>query len=80
MTSLNGALHWLVADQGVFNEEFLLAFDLYTKKFLLYTTPFTPNVYLDRHLEVLGGYICFIVTDNRTYNQYNDVWLMKLLE
>ena len=32
-------MHWLVADLGVLDKESLLAFDLASKKFKLYTTP-----------------------------------------
>ncbi|XP_065625015.1 F-box protein CPR1 [Quercus suber] len=72
--SLNGAVHWLVGDRGVLDQESLLAFDLATEKFLLYTMPFPLNLYYsDRHLEVLGGYICVI----EIYMFTNDVWLMK---
>nr|POE82547.1 f-box protein cpr30 [Quercus suber] len=72
--SLNGAVHWLVVDRGVLDQESLLAFDLATEKFLLYTMPFPLNIYYsDRHLEVLGGCICVI----EIYMFTNDVWLMK---
>ena len=36
---MNGVVHWLVADLGVLDKESLLAFDLASKKFKLYTTP-----------------------------------------
>ncbi|KAL0011332.1 hypothetical protein SO802_006440 [Lithocarpus litseifolius] len=67
-TSLNGAIHWLVADQDqrVLNatEELLLAFDLATEKFQLYSMPFIRNIYMDRHLEEEFGsvgriYLCY---------------------
>ena len=36
-TSLNGVVHWLVADFGVLDKESLVAFDLASEKFKLYT-------------------------------------------
>ena len=41
--SLNGVVHWLVADFGVLDKESLLAFDLASEKFKLYTTPVSPD-------------------------------------
>ena len=36
-------MHWLVADFGMLDKESLLAFDLASKKFKLYTMPISPN-------------------------------------
>ena len=41
--SLNGVVHWLVADFGVLDKESLLAFDLASEKFKLYTTLVSPD-------------------------------------
>ena len=40
---MNGVVHWLVADFGMLDKESLLAFDLASKKFKLYTMPISPN-------------------------------------
>mgnify|MGYP007088590360 CR=1 FL=1 len=36
-------MHWLVADFGVLDKESLLAFDLASEKFKLYTMPVSPD-------------------------------------
>nr|XP_023888127.1 F-box protein CPR1-like [Quercus suber]POE66591.1 f-box protein cpr30 [Quercus suber] len=72
--SLNGAVHWLVADYGVLDKESLLAFDLASEKFKLYTTPVSPDLNQETRLEVLGGHLCFLVN---VFEEYNDVWFMK---
>ena len=72
--SFNGVVHWLVSDFGVLEKESLLAFDLASEKFKLYTTPVSPDVDQETRLEALGGYLCFVVN---VYGEYNDVWVMK---
>ena len=72
--SFNGVVHWLVSDFGVLDKESLLAFDLASEKFKLYTTPVSPDVDQETRLEALGGYLCFVVN---VYGEYNDVWVMK---
>ena len=83
--SLNGALHWLIAEGPVYDiyplgPECLLAFDLATEKFRVFKTPVQQESELVTYLEVLKGQLCFIVSpdfETETGHDYNDVWLMK---
>ena len=84
--SVNGALHWLVAEnkQG---PVMILAFDLANEKFRDFATPRQPPTYgaerfleaglegfLEACLEVLNGKLCFIVNLDK---KDNEVWLME---
>ncbi|KAL4628661.1 hypothetical protein ACB092_05G256300 [Castanea dentata] len=84
--SVNGALHWLVAEnkQG---PVMILAFDLANEKFRDFATPRQPPTYgvegflepylegfLEACLEVLNGKLCFMVNLDK---KENDVWLME---
>ncbi|XP_023926423.1 F-box protein CPR1 [Quercus suber] len=68
----NGALNWLVAEEGQ-SPENIVAFDLATEKFRIIRTPHKAPTSCVTCLEVLGQ-LCFIVIVDE---MYNDVWLMK---
>nr|POE88528.1 f-box protein cpr30 [Quercus suber] len=83
--SLNGALHWLIAENTYTpydtdltdfprGAECLLAFDLGTEKFRVFKTPVQKEVGLVTRLEVLKGQLCFIVSADLGAES---VWLMK---
>nr|POE69925.1 f-box/kelch-repeat protein [Quercus suber] len=76
--SVNGALHWLVAEnkQG---SVIILAFDLAIEKFWDFATLRQPPTYgvegfLEACLEVLNGKLCFVVNLDK---KDNEVWLME---
>ncbi|XP_075665964.1 F-box protein CPR1-like [Castanea sativa] len=69
----NGALHWLVAEEGQ-SPENIVAFDLATEKFWVIRMPIKAPTSCVTCLEVLEGQLCFIVIVDE---MYNDVWLMK---
>ena len=79
--SLNGALHWLIAEDTPYDMdislgvECLLAFDLATEKFRVFKTPVQQEEELETCLEVLKRELCFIVTPD--LGAEIDVWLMK---
>ncbi|KAM3701312.1 hypothetical protein ACJW31_05G162300 [Castanea mollissima] len=84
--SLNGALHWLIAEDtpydtdSLLGAECLLAFELATEKFRVFKIPVQQEVELGTRLEVLKGQLCFIVSPDleaEIEQDYNDVWLMK---
>lgn len=71
LVSLNGASHWVVAEDGLKN---IVAFNLATEKIQVFTTPLQTSNYCLTWLEVLEGHLCFIVIAR---GMFNDVWLMK---
>lgn len=84
--SVNGALHWLVAENKQ-SPVMILAFDLANEKFRDFATPRQPPTYgvegflepylewfLEACLEVLNGKLCFVVNLDK---KENDVWLME---
>ena len=77
--SSNGALHWLVAKEG-WRPENILAFDLATEKFRVFTMPPQAPKNCMTNLVKLKGQLCFImniVMYNDVKELYHDVWLMK---
>nr|POE66585.1 f-box protein cpr30 [Quercus suber] len=70
---LNGDVYWLAADGVVQGLESILAFNFATEKLRLYGTPVPPDNDQFTCLDVLGGFLCYIVNDYLN----SDVYLMK---
>lgn len=71
----NGAFHWLTyPNYGLNLPQSLIAFDLGTEKFRVFTIPVQTSSHYWVRLEVLGGHLCFVETD---MNFRSNVWTMK---
>ena len=73
LLALNGDVYWLAADRVVQDLESILAFNFATEKLRLYGTPVPPDNDQFTCLDVLGGFLCYIVNDYLN----SDVYLMK---